>query len=67
MEKSMKVESYKENEDGSASLEVDLTPYEVSILLESAIAEAIKQYVDKHERDTKLLDRPDLPNNSFKI
>ena len=63
----MKVESYKENEDGSASLEVDLTPYEVSILLESAITEAIKQYVDKHERDTKLLNRPDLPNNSFKV
>jgi len=63
----VKVESYKENEDGSGTLQVELTSYEISILLESAITDIIKQYVDKHEQDSKTLGRPDLPSNSFNV
>jgi len=63
----MKVESYKENEDGSGTLQIELTPYEISILLESAITDIIKQYIDTHKEDTETLARPDLPSNSFKV
>ena len=69
MEKFMKVEQYTENEDGSATLVVDLTPEETSILLESAIVQAIKEYVDKKERENpeEVVKRGNLPSNSFEL
>jgi len=65
----MKVEQYTENEDGSATLVVDLTPEETSILLESAIVQAIKEYVDKKERENpeEVVKRGNLPSNSFEL
>ena len=65
----MKVEQYTENEDGSASLVVDLTPEETSILLESAILQAIKDYLDKKERELAgdVTTRGNLPSNSFEL
>lgn len=65
----MKVEQYTENEDGSATLVVDLTPEERSILLESAIVQAIKEYIDKKERETpeEVVKRGNLPSNSFEL
>lgn len=69
MEKFMKVEQYTENEDGSATLVVDLTPEETSILLESAIVQAIKEYLDKKERENpeEVIKRGNLPSNSFEL
>jgi len=65
----MKVEQYTENEDGSATLVVDLTPEETSILLESAIVQAIKEYIDKKERESaeEVVKRGNLPSNSFEL
>lgn len=65
----MKVEQYTENEDGSATLVVDLTPEETSILLESAIVQAIKEYLDKKERENpeEVVKRGNLPSNSFEL
>jgi len=65
----MKVEEYTENEDGSATLVVDLTAEEAQMLLESAIIEAIKEYIDKKEREasTELSKRGNLPSNSFEL
>lgn len=65
----MKVEQYTENEDGSATLVVDLTPEETSILLESAILQAIKDYLDKKERELAgdVTTRGNLPSNSFEL
>lgn len=65
----MKVEQYTENEDGSATLVVDLTPEETSILLESAIVQAIKEYLDKKERENpeEVIKRGNLPSNSFEL
>jgi len=65
----MKVEQYTENEDGSATLVVDLTPEETSILLESAIIQAIKEYIDKKERENpeEVAKRGNLPSNSFEL
>ena len=65
----MKVEQYTENEDGSATLVVDLTPEERSILLEGAIVQAIKEYIDKKERETpeEVVKRGNLPSNSFEL
>lgn len=65
----MKVEQYTENEDGSATLVVDLTPEETSILLESAIMQAIKEYIDKKERENpeEVVKRGNLPSNSFEL
>ena len=69
MEKFMRVEQYTENEDGSATLVVDLTPEETAILLESAIIQAIKEYIDKKERETpaEVSKRGNLPSNSFEL
>ena len=65
----MKVEQYTENEDGSATLVVDLTPEETSILLESAIVQAIKESLDKKERENpeEVVKRGNLPSNSFEL
>jgi len=65
----MKVEEYTENEDGSATLVVDLTPEETAILLESAIIQAIKEYIDKKERENpeEVTKRGNLPSNSFEL
>ena len=65
----MKVEQYIENEDGSATLVVDLTPEEASILLESAIQQAIRDYLDKKERELAgdVTTRGNLPSNSFEL
>ena len=65
----MKVEQYTENEDGSATLVVDLTPEETSILLESAILQAIRDYLDKKERELAgdVTTRGNLPSNSFEL
>jgi len=65
----MKVEQYTENEDGSATLVVDLTPEETAILLESAIIQAIKEYIDKKERENpeEVTKRGNLPSNSFEL
>jgi len=65
----MKVEQYTENEDGSATLVVDLTPEETSILLESAILQAIRDYLDKKERELadNVTTRGNLPSNSFEL
>jgi hypothetical protein len=65
----MKVEQYTENEDGSATLVVDLTPEETSILLESAIQQAIRDYLDKKERELAgdITTRGNLPSNSFEL
>lgn len=65
----MRVEQYTENEDGSATLVVDLTPEETAILLESAIIQAIKEYIDKKERETpaEVSKRGNLPSNSFEL
>ncbi len=65
----MKVEQYTENEDGSATLVVDLTPEETAVLLESAIIEAIKEYIDKKEREApaETSKRGNLPSNSFEL
>ena len=65
----MKVEQYTENEDGSATLVVDLTPEERSILLEGAIVQAIKEYIDKKERENpeEVVKRGNLPSNSFEL
>ena len=65
----MKVEQYTENEDGSATLVVDLTPEEASILLESAIQQAIRDYLDKKERELAgdVTTRGNLPSNSFEL
>ena len=65
----MKVEQYTENEDGSATLVVDLTREETSILLESAIIQAIKEYIDKKERENpeEVIKRGNLPSNSFEL
>ena len=65
----MKVEQYTENEDGSATLVVDLTPEETSILLESAIQQAIRDYLDKKERELAgdVTTRGNLPSNSFEL
>lgn len=65
----MKVEQYTDNEDGSATLVVDLTPEETSILLESAIVQAIKEYLDKKERENpeEVIKRGNLPSNSFEL
>ena len=65
----MRVEQYTGNEDGSATLVVDLTPEETAILLESAIIQAIKEYIDKKERETpaEVSKRGNLPSNSFEL
>tara|TARA_B100001063_G_scaffold77757_1_gene72243 strand:- start:8 stop:205 length:198 start_codon:yes stop_codon:yes gene_type:complete len=65
----MKVEQYTENEDGSATLVVDLTPEETAVLLESAIVQAIKEYLDKKERENpeEVVKRGNLPSNSFEL
>ena len=65
----MKVEQYTENENGSATLVVDLTPEETSILLESAIQQAIRDYLDKKERELAgdVTTRGNLPSNSFEL
>ena len=65
----MKVEQYTENEDGSATLVVDLTPEETSLLLESAILQAIRDYLDKKERELAgdVATRGNLPSNSFEL
>ena len=65
----MRVEQYTENEDGSATLVVDLTPEETSILLESAILQAIRDYLDKKERELAgdVTTRGNLPSNSFEL
>ena len=63
----MKVEEYTENEDGSATLIVDLTREEVSILLEGAIVRAIEEYLKKQEQENLVFKRRSLPSNSFEL
>jgi len=63
----MKVEEYTENEDGSATLIVDLTQEEVSILLEGAIVRAIEEYLKKQEQENLVFKRRSLPSNSFEL
>ena len=64
----MKVKNILKGKDGfSSTITLDLSEHEVSMLIQSAVVQALKDYVDKHERDTKSLDRSDLPNNSFKV
>ena len=47
----MKVLEIKENEDGSANLDVELTPDEVQIFLEYAIVDILKKTVEKKGED----------------
>lgn len=64
----MRVESYKENEDGSATVILDLTKEEVSLLIESSLVAALEQYLEKSETDPRVrMDRPDIPSNSFEV
>jgi len=46
----MKVLNIKENEDGSANVELDIDDTELNILVEYAIVTLLKEYI-KSERD----------------
>lgn len=65
----MKIEDIVENKDGSATMTLDLEPEEVSLLIEGAIVQALKDYVEKHDRENaeRAARKGDLPGNSFEI
>lgn len=47
----MKVLEIKENEDGSANMEIEMIPEEVEVFLEYAIVDILKKIVEKKGED----------------
>ena len=49
----MEVTKITENEDGSATLDLDLTEEEVNIFVEYAVVDILKKHINKMEEDDK--------------
>lgn len=49
----MEVTKIIENEDGSATLDLDLTEEEINIFVEYAVVDILKKYIEKCEQDSK--------------